>query len=63
VPLLHVEILEGRSAERKEELIAELTNTVEKVLEVHRETIRVVIVEVPKAHWGIGGVSAEALGR
>jgi len=63
VPLIHVEMLEGRPPERKRELIEELTKTVERVLGARRESIRVVILEIPKAHWGIGGVSAEELGR
>jgi len=56
-------MLEGRPPERKRELIEELTKTVERVLGARRESIRVVILEIPKAHWGIGGVSAEELGR
>lgn len=63
MPLIHVEMLEGRPPERKRELIEELTKTVERVLGAQRQSIRVVILEIPKAHWGIGGVSAEDLGR
>jgi len=63
VPLIHVELLEGRSPERKRELIEALTETVERVLGARRESIRVVLLEIPKVHWGIGGKSAEELGR
>jgi 4-oxalocrotonate tautomerase len=63
VPLIHVEMLEGRSEEIKEQLIAELTDTTVSVLGVNRESIRVVLVDVPKSHWGIGGVTAKELGR
>jgi 4-oxalocrotonate tautomerase len=63
VPLIHVEMLEGRSEEIKEQLIAELTDTTVSVLGVNRESVRVVLVDVPKSHWGIGGVTAKELGR
>lgn len=63
MPLIHVEMLEGRSEEIKEQLIAELTDTTVSVLGVNRESIRVVLVDVPKSHWGIGGVTAKELGR
>ncbi|SHE62953.1 4-oxalocrotonate tautomerase [Ferrithrix thermotolerans DSM 19514] len=63
MPLIHVEMLEGRSEEIKEQLIAELTDTTVSVLGVNRESVRVVLVDVPKSHWGIGGVTAKELGR
>ncbi|WP_218587415.1 tautomerase family protein [Ferrithrix thermotolerans] len=56
-------MLEGRSEEIKEQLIAELTDTTVSVLGVNRESVRVVLVDVPKSHWGIGGVTAKELGR
>ncbi|EUJ26752.1 4-oxalocrotonate tautomerase [Listeria floridensis FSL S10-1187] len=63
MPLIHIEIMEGRKEEKIEELIVEVTQTVEKVLDAPKENIRVIIQEVPKTHWGIGGVSAKKSGR
>jgi len=63
MPLVHVEILEGRSEEKIEELIEEITATMEKVLNAPKQNVRVIVNEVPKTHWGIGGVSAKKLGR
>ena len=59
MPFLHVTIVEGRTAEQKEELIAELTNTVNRVLDAPHENIRVCINEIPAAHWGIAGKSIQ----
>lgn len=59
MPLIQVTLIEGRSAERKEELIAELTDTVVQVLDAQRESVRVILVEVPAAHWGVGGISKQ----
>jgi len=55
MPLIRVDMLEGRTPEQKRELIRELTETTSRVLDVPRERIRVVLYEVPKTHWGIGG--------
>ena len=57
MPFMQVTLIEGRAPERKEELIAELTATAVRVLDVPAETVRVAIIEVPDAHWGVGGVS------
>ena len=57
MPFLQVTIVEGRTDEMKEELIFELTNTVNKVLDAPLENIRVCINEVPPSHWGIAGKS------
>ena len=63
MPLLLVRMLEGRPPEKIEELIAELTATTARVLDAPPETVRVLVDEVRKTHWGIGGRSAAALGR
>lgn len=59
LPFIQVNILEGRSPEKKENLIYEMTNTVCEVLEAPRETVRVLINEIPSEHWGIAGESVK----
>lgn len=59
MPLIQVNILEGRSKEMKEMLIFELTNTVCKVLDAPRENVRVLINEMSPEHWGIAGESVK----
>lgn len=63
MPLIHVGLMEGRSEEAIEELIKEITLTTERTLNAPRENIRVIVYEVPKTNWGIGGVTAKNLGR
>jgi 4-oxalocrotonate tautomerase len=63
MPLLLVKIMEGRPPEKVEALIAALTEATVETLGAPRESIRVLVEEVPKSHWGIGGKSAQALGR
>jgi len=55
MPFIDVTMIEGRDAEKKRRLIKELTDAAERVLEAPRASIRVVIREVPAAHWGVGG--------
>jgi 4-oxalocrotonate tautomerase len=57
MPIVHVALIEGRPGALKEQLIAELTETIVRVLGAPRETVRVLINELPAAHWGVGGVS------
>lgn len=57
MPFIQINIIEGRSAEKKERLIEEVTKTVANVLESPVENVRVLISEVQPAHWGIAGES------
>nr|WP_102348995.1 4-oxalocrotonate tautomerase [Bacillus sp. Marseille-P3661] len=57
MPLLNVQILEGRPPEKVDALIKNLTNTVSETLEAPKESVRVIVTEIPKTHWGIAGVS------
>jgi len=63
MPFLHVHIMEGRSEALRAELIEALTNTVCDVLGSPPDAVRILIDEIPKENWGIGGKSAKALGR
>ncbi|MFX3624298.1 MAG: 4-oxalocrotonate tautomerase [Ectobacillus sp.] len=59
MPFIQVNMLEGRSDEKKEALIYEVSHTVAKVLDAPIETVRVMIHEMPAAHWGIAGESVK----
>lgn len=63
LPLVHIHIMEGRTPDKIEALHKNVTNAVSETLNAPKENIRVIITEVPKTHWGIGGVSAKQLGR
>lgn len=59
MPLVQITIMEGRTPEKKERLIKEVTNTVCETLEAPIESVRVLINEIPASHWGIAGESVE----
>jgi 4-oxalocrotonate tautomerase len=60
MPLIQVTLLEGRSAEAKAALIRRLTDAAVEAVAAPREAVRVILQEVPLAHWGVGGVSKAA---
>ncbi|WP_260434407.1 4-oxalocrotonate tautomerase family protein [Burkholderia sp. Bp9090] len=63
VPVAHLYILEGRDDDKKERLIAEVSEAIHRSLDAPLESVRVIITEMPKAHFGIGGQSAKKRGR
>jgi len=55
MPIVHIQILQGRSADQVRELIHNVTETVSVTLESPKENVRVLVTEVPKTHWGVAG--------
>lgn len=58
MPIINVQIMEGRPPEKVTEVIRNITNTVSETLNAPKESIRVIVTEVPKTHWGIAGIPA-----
>ncbi|MCD2137337.1 4-oxalocrotonate tautomerase [Salinicoccus halitifaciens] len=63
MPLINVKIMEGRSEEKIEALMKNVTDAVSESLDAPKENVRVIVEEVPKTRWAIGGTSAKKLGR
>jgi 4-oxalocrotonate tautomerase len=63
MPIANLQILEGREPSLKAALIRSVTAAIVDTLKVKPESVRVLITEVPAAHWGIGGASAKELSR
>jgi 4-oxalocrotonate tautomerase len=57
MPIVTINLIEGREPELKRRLIREVTDAVVRALEVPPATVRVLLQEFPAVHWGIGGVS------
>lgn len=57
MPLIQATILEGRTEEQKAAFFRGVTQVAVETLNVKPEQVRVVINQVPKNHWAIGGVS------
>ncbi|MBU0600789.1 MAG: 4-oxalocrotonate tautomerase [Gammaproteobacteria bacterium] len=63
MPFVQVHLLEGRTEEQKRAVIDKVTQALVEAVGAPKEAVRVLITEVPKANWGIGGASAKDLGR
>lgn len=63
LPIVFIDIMEGRPSEKIDQLIENVTDTISKTLDAPKENVRVIVRENPKTHWGIGGISAQNLGR
>lgn len=63
MPIILARIMEGRSQEKIDAFIEAVTEAAHKTLDAPRESVRVLVEEMPKSHWGIGGKSAKSLGR
>jgi 4-oxalocrotonate tautomerase len=57
MPIVEITLIEGRTPEKKEKLIARVTDAVIEAIEAPRESIRVILREIPGEHFGVGGVS------
>jgi 4-oxalocrotonate tautomerase len=63
MPIARVSIMDGRTDEEKAALIAAVTEALHQSIGAPYENIRVLIDEVPRTQWGIGGRTAQALGK
>ncbi|MFG6150270.1 4-oxalocrotonate tautomerase [Halobacillus sp. B23F22_1] len=63
MPIINVQIMEGRDPDKINTLMKNVTDAVSESLGAPKENIRVLVNEVPKTHWSIGGTSAEKLGK
>jgi 4-oxalocrotonate tautomerase len=57
VPLIEVTIAEGRSAGQIRSMIHEVHEAVLRTVDTRSEHIRVIVREVPRAHWATGDLT------
>jgi 4-oxalocrotonate tautomerase len=63
MPVAQINILEGRTDEQKEALIQEVSEAISRSLGAPVESVRIIINEMPKQNFGIGGQSVRTMGR
>lgn len=59
MPVIQVNLLEGRNEQQKQEFIEEVTDLAEDVLDARRKGVRVLFYEVAPTDWGIAGQSVK----
>ena len=57
MPFIDVSLVEGRSPEQLTALITALTDAANSAIGAPRDSIRVVLREVPATHWAAGGTT------
>jgi 4-oxalocrotonate tautomerase len=57
MPLIEVTLAEGRSPEQLRALLSKLTEAAQEAVGAPKESIRVVLREVPPTHWAAGDVT------
>ena len=59
MPIVHVHVAEGRSPDLLAKMAVAVTQAIADTLAVPPETVRVLLDEVPKRHWLVGGVTLD----
>lgn len=55
MPIIHITLVEGRKDETIEQCMRDVARTVQKSLDIPLESIRIVVEEVPKNRFAVGG--------
>ena len=62
-PTVHALLIAGRTEAQKAALIDALTRAITETLDVPADPVRIMILDVPKTDFGLGGLTALARGR
>lgn len=57
MPIITINLLEGRTDDQKEQLIHEVTQACHQAIGAPPESVRIILCEMRKQHYGAGGVS------
>lgn len=55
MPIINVTLIEGRPLDKKIKMIKAVTDAVVETLDAPRDSVRIIINEVPKWHFASGG--------
>lgn len=58
MPIIQVNLLEGRTVQQKRAMIAAVTEAVVDSLDVPRDSVRIMINEMHPEHFALAGISA-----
>jgi 4-oxalocrotonate tautomerase len=55
MPIVRIDMIEGRTTEQKEAMVEAITDVIVKIAKVSREHVWVIIEDVKKDNWSVGG--------
>lgn len=58
MPIIHVNMYEGRALEQKKKLVVAMTDAVVKSLDVKPDAVRIILHDIPKHNIAVAGVLA-----
>ena len=61
MPIVEITLIEGRNADAKRRLIAKVTDAIVEAIEAPRDSVRIILREVPALHFGAGGKTKEKI--
>lgn len=56
MPIVHIELLEGRTLDQKRDMVKKVTDAIVETAKCPKEAVKIVITEMPTMHLGEGGV-------
>lgn len=56
MPIIRVEMWEGRSIDQKRRIARELSDALVRIIDCDPTAVRVVISDYSRENWGVGGV-------
>ncbi|PGL72057.1 2-hydroxymuconate tautomerase [Bacillus sp. AFS055030] len=59
MPIIQIQLIEGRSPELKKQLMREINEVVCRTLDVGPPQVRILINEIKKENWSVGGVAKD----
>ena len=61
MPVVTIDLWEGRTVEQKRKLVKGVTDAVVKSVECPEHAVHIIINDHPKENWGIGGTLASEM--
>lgn len=61
MPIVTIKMLEGRTDDQKRDLVEKVTAAISESVDAPKENISIIIEEMQKSHYAIGGVSKSDL--
>jgi len=56
MPIVQISMIQGRTKEKKEELIKKVTDAIVDTLQIPHDRVRIILNELPKENLGYGGI-------
>ncbi len=63
MPIVEITLIEGRDAPAKRRLIEKVTDAIVESIEAPRDSVRVILREIPGLHFGVAGKTKEKPGE